>query len=201
MALDEKSARFEARFVARRLLDDLDLIFVPLRPPRIHAKQHARPIAALGATGAGVNLDISVVGIGLAGQQGLDLAAPGFRLQGFQLVEPFRRGNLILFCLGELDERDRVQKFIFKMFERTKPILESSALAHYFLRGFGIFPKVGYLRPWRSVRQGGGRRHRRQRCLLSNPIDCLIERTSASASARIWHSLKRKMGRDGDGTK
>jgi hypothetical protein len=48
-----------------------------------------------------------------------------------------------LFRLGELDERDRVHKFIFKMFERTKAILESGALAHDFLRRFGIVPKVG----------------------------------------------------------
>ncbi len=146
MALDEQGAGFEARFVARRLLDDLDLIFVPLGPPRIHAKQHARPIAALGAAGAGVNLDIGVVGIGLAGQQRLDLAAPGVRLQGVQLAEPFLSGSLVAFRLGKLDKRDRIQKFVFEMIERTKPILKCGALAHDVLRGFGIIPKIRIFR-------------------------------------------------------
>ena len=184
VALDEQGAGFEARFVARRLLDDLDLEFVALGPSRIHAKQHARPIAALGPAGAGVNLDISVIGIGFAGQQRLDLTALGFHLQGFQLAEAFLLGRRVLFRLGKLDQRDRVQKFTFETIERAKPFLELGTLAHDFLRGLGVVPRLD-LRPWRSVRRGGERRLRRQRCLLSNPIDCWMDWTSASASARI----------------
>jgi hypothetical protein len=48
-----------------------------------------------------------------------------------------------LFRLGELDQRDRVQKFTFETIERAKPFLELGTLAHDFLRGFGIVPKVG----------------------------------------------------------
>jgi hypothetical protein len=62
VAFDEQRARLDAGLFARRLLDHLDVEFVPLAPAH-HAKQHARPILAFGAAGAGMNLDEGVVGV------------------------------------------------------------------------------------------------------------------------------------------
>ncbi len=102
MALDEQRAGFDARFVAGRLLDDLDLEFVALGPAGIHAKQHARPVAALGAAGPGVNLDIGVVGVDLARQQRFDLAALGFELELLELPDRLLFGRVVLFRLGQV---------------------------------------------------------------------------------------------------
>jgi hypothetical protein len=90
-----------------------------------------------------MNLDISVVGIRLARQQRLDLAAPSLHFQSFEQVEPFLFGRHILLRFGEFDERDRIKQFIVKTAERTKSVFELGALAHDFLRGFGIVPKIG----------------------------------------------------------
>ena len=51
-----------------------------LGPARIHAQQHAGPVLALGAAGAGMDFEIAVVAVGLAGQQRLELAAGDFGL-------------------------------------------------------------------------------------------------------------------------
>ena len=129
-------------FVARRLLDDLDLEFVPLGPARIHAKQHARPVAALGAAGPGMDLDIGVVAIDLAGEQRLDLAPLGLDLQALQLIDRLFLGGGIVFRLGEFDERRGVVEFALETREGAEPIFEFGALAHDFLRGFGVVPEI-----------------------------------------------------------
>ena len=53
------------------------LVAVRLGPAHVHAQQHLGPVLRLGAAGAGVHLDVAVVGVGLAGQQALDLAPLG----------------------------------------------------------------------------------------------------------------------------
>ena len=63
------------------LADDLHLVVAAFRPAHIHALQHLRPVLALGAAGAGMNLDIGVVGVGLAGEQRLDLPGVGLLAQ------------------------------------------------------------------------------------------------------------------------
>ena len=52
----------------------LHLVAVLLGPARVHAHQHLGPVLRLGAAGAGVDLDVAVVAVGLAGQQAFDLA-------------------------------------------------------------------------------------------------------------------------------
>ena len=63
------------------LLEQLDLVAVLLGPARVHAQQHAGPVLAFGAAGAGMDFEIGVVGVGLAGQQRLELAPRGLGLE------------------------------------------------------------------------------------------------------------------------
>ena len=64
-ALDEDRGRLNARLFPIVLADQLDLIAPPFSPAHIHALQHLSPVLALGATGAGVDFDVSVVAVGL----------------------------------------------------------------------------------------------------------------------------------------
>ncbi len=89
MALDEQRAGFDPGLVAKSFFDELDLEFVPLGPARIHAKEHARPVAALGAAGPCMDFNISVVAIDLAREQRLDLTALGFGLEVAEFGEAF----------------------------------------------------------------------------------------------------------------
>ncbi len=72
LALDLEGGGLDARLLAGALVDKLHLEAAPLRPTHVHARQHRGPVLALGAAGAGVDLDVGVHAVGLARQQRLD---------------------------------------------------------------------------------------------------------------------------------
>ena len=93
VALDDQRRRFDPRFVAGRLFDDLDLEFAALGPAHVHAQQHARPVAAFGAAGARMDFDIGVVAVRLARQQRLELAPLALGLQPLEDAEALLLGG------------------------------------------------------------------------------------------------------------
>ena len=107
-ALDQQRRRFDAGLFAVMLADDLDLVVVPLGPAHIHALEHLRPILALGAAGAGMDLDIGVVGVGLAGEQRLDLALMRLGPELLQRRLGFGDDARIALLLAERNELDIV---------------------------------------------------------------------------------------------
>ena len=176
--------RLDAGLLALALLQQLHLVAVLLGPAHIHAHQHLGPVLRLGAAGAGVDLDVGVVGVGLAGQQALDLAPLRLLGQRAQRRHALGRHRRIAIGLGQSRSvpacrRPRVSSL------RTPSICagELIALAHHLLRGGGVVPERRDLRRARSVRRGGLRRHPSQRCLLSSATDCLICSFRASDSA------------------
>ena len=58
--------RLDPGLLARMMVDQFDLQAVALAPARVHAAEHLGPVLALGSAGAGVDLDIGVVGVRLA---------------------------------------------------------------------------------------------------------------------------------------
>jgi hypothetical protein len=146
VALDDDRRRFDAGFVAGGLLHHLDVEFASLAPAHVHAQQHARPVAALGAAGARVHFDISVVAVRLARQQRLDLAAFAFDLEGAKLGEAFGLGFGVAFDLAEFDEGHRVVKLALHLGERAEAILQHRTLAHQLLRGVGVVPEARVFR-------------------------------------------------------
>ena len=115
-----------------------------LGPARVHAQQHARPVAAFRAAGAGMDFDEGVVGVGFARQQRLDLPALGLDLDRLELVDAFLLGGGIAFHLAEFDESDGVFEIALEL-ASSEPSRSSSvgALAHQLLREFGIVPEIG----------------------------------------------------------
>ena len=75
VALDQQRRRLDAGLFAVALSISSTLSRCALGPARVHAQQHLRPVLAFGAAGAGVDFEIGVVGVGLAREQRLDLAA------------------------------------------------------------------------------------------------------------------------------
>ena len=143
VALDHDRRRLDAGLVARGLLEHLDVEFAPLAPAHIHAQQHARPVAALGAAGAGMHLDIGIEAVGLARQQRLELAPLAFRLQRPELRQALVLGLGIALLLAEFDQRRRVVELALDLGERAQPILQHRPLAHHLLRGVGLGPELG----------------------------------------------------------
>ena len=121
-ALDEDGCRFDAGLFARMLADDLDLVVAPLGPADIHALEHQRPVLAFGAAGAGVNLHIAVVGIGLAGEERLHLALMRFGPELLQCRLGFRDDALIALLLAERHELDIVVELAARRVKRRARI-------------------------------------------------------------------------------
>ncbi len=92
---DPDRRRFDPGLLAAALFEPFDLVAVRLGPARIHAQQHLGPILRLGAAGAGMDLEIAVVGVGLARQQAFELAPGGLGAQLFERSpRPRRRSRL-----------------------------------------------------------------------------------------------------------
>ncbi len=143
VALDDDGRRLDARFVAGGLLDHLDVEFAPLGPAHVHAQQHPRPVAALGAAGAGVDFEIGVVGVRLARQQRLELAPLALGLERLQRRDALGLGRLVALGLAEFDQRRRVVELALDLRQRAEPVLQHRALAHELLGGFRVVPETG----------------------------------------------------------
>ncbi len=59
------------------MVDQVDLHPVALGPTGVHPLKHAGPVLALGSAGTRIDLDVGVIGIGLAGEQRRHLVALG----------------------------------------------------------------------------------------------------------------------------
>ena len=188
-ALDQDRRRFDARLFARMLADDLDLVVAPLRPAHIHALQHLRPVLALGAAGAGVDLHIGVVGVGLAGEQRFHLALVRFGPELLQRRLGFRDDALVALLLTERDELNIVVKLECDPAEARERGFELLPLAHEALRPRRVAPEIWRFELARRDRQGGSSPVQGQRCLLSRVKDCLMSLTMASVSERILSSV------------
>src|SRR3979490_3387838 len=75
VAADLDGGGFDAGFFALRLFQIFDLEPVVFGPARVHAQQHRGPVLALGAAGAGMDLEIGIEAVGFARQQSFQLAA------------------------------------------------------------------------------------------------------------------------------
>ena len=106
-------------------------------------KQHLGPVLALGAAGAGMHFEIGVVGVGLAGQQRLELAA---RDLGLELAQRrFRFGDDLLVVLGfaELDHGQLIVELLLDRGDGVELILERGALLHHAAGALRIVPEIG----------------------------------------------------------
>ncbi len=143
VALDENGRRLDARFLAVMALDELDLVAALFGPARVHAEQHLRPVLAFGAAGAGMDLDIGVVGVGLAGEQRLDLGRARLVARGLQRGLGLGDDGVVAFGLAHLDQFEIVVEGGFELAVAADRFLQPRALAHHVLRGGGVVPEVG----------------------------------------------------------
>ena len=96
--------RLDAGALAFALFEPLDLVAMRFRPAHIHAHEHAGPVLALGAAGAGVDFEIAVVGVGLAGKQRFELAPRHLGLQALERGFRLGDGLVVIFGFAQLDQ-------------------------------------------------------------------------------------------------
>ena len=135
--------RLDAGALAFALLDPLDLVAVLLGPAHIHAHQHAGPVLALGAAGAGMDFEIAVVGVGLAGEQRFQFAPRHFRLQALERGFRLGDGLVVLFGLAQLDHGELVVELLLDAADGVELVLQRVALAHHALAARLVVPESG----------------------------------------------------------
>ena len=145
MALDQERRALDPGLLAVGPVDDVDLEAVLLGPAAVHALQHLGPVLALGTAGAGMDLEVGVVRIGLAGKQALDLAARGFRLDPADGALAFADASLVALGLPELDQRQGILEVLLEPPDGAGLVLERVPLAHDLLGRLGVVPEVRVL--------------------------------------------------------
>ena len=96
VALDEHSGAADAGFLVAQLIDHFKLKAVALGPARVHAQQHLRPVARLGAAGSRAYLDEGIAGVLGAGEHGAQVEIVEFLLEGVQLFLQFAFETFVL---------------------------------------------------------------------------------------------------------
>jgi len=80
--------------------------------------------------GAGIDLDVAVVAVGLARQQGLELGPPGHLLQPPQLLAGVVQGGLVALHVGQFGVLQGVLELALQGLHRLDRIGQAGALAH-----------------------------------------------------------------------
>ena len=104
LTVDLKGHRLDTGLVSVQIVQHFHCEAVALRPACIHAVQHARPVAALGAARACVQLQNCVVSVIFSGQQGLDGHGIQLGCKGLQLRLDLRHQIRVIFLISHLNQ-------------------------------------------------------------------------------------------------
>src|SRR4029453_18451454 len=95
-----------------------------------------------GAAGAGMNLNIGVIAVGLAREQRLHFARVGLLPQTGKHLLGFRADVLVPLLLAELDERDLIVELADNAVKRAERAFDPLALAHQALGAAAVGPEI-----------------------------------------------------------
>src|SRR5690606_858780 len=118
-----------------------DLVAAPLRPAAVHPEQHLGPVLALGTAGAGMNLEVGIVGVRFAAEQSLHLVRIGSLGEPAEAGEPFGNDRVVSFHLAEFHKLDRVSHFARDLVNGPDRTFEAAPFAHKFFRALGVVPE------------------------------------------------------------
>ena len=143
VALYFERAGFDPHFVARLIVERLDLVAVRLAPAGVHAQQHRRPVERLGAAGSGVDVQNGAHLVLVAAQH----------VAQFERFDMLHRSGVMLIHLGlgdhlllqKIGHEFQILDLLYDGVVIGDPALDRRNLAQLLLRMRGIFPKVGLL--------------------------------------------------------
>jgi hypothetical protein len=134
---------FDAGHLALGLFRDLDLETLAFTPAQIHAQQHLRPVLRLGATGAGLHIDVGIVGVGLAAEHALEFQPLHLGFETLHIRCQRGGGGLVVFQLDQLGQFERVGDAARQLADAADDVFQTRPLAIEFLRALGVFPDLG----------------------------------------------------------
>jgi hypothetical protein len=113
-----------------------------LGPAHIHAQQHLGPILRFGAAGTGMDLEVAIIGIGLAREQALELALGNLGTQRLELALGLCDDAGIALRLAELDELELLLQLARDLAIAADCTIELVALAQQRLRRRRFLPEI-----------------------------------------------------------
>ncbi len=139
-----------------------------------------------------MDLEIAIIGVGLAGEQALELPLGDLGAQGLESGLRFGDDRGVAFCLAELDEAKLIVELALDPTIAVDGAVELVALAQQCLREGGLFPQLGVFRlgvqlveaagcvvPVKDASSAGKARHAPPRPLLES------QRASNPSSHRV----------------
>ena len=103
-----------------------------------------------------MNLEVAVIGVGLARQQAFELAPSGLGAQPFERGLGVGDDRRLAFGFAEFDQLERILDLALDPAIAVDRLVEPGALAQQLLRRRGVVPQTWGSRPWRSARPGAG---------------------------------------------
>jgi hypothetical protein len=118
---------------------------VAFRPTQVHAQQHFGPVLRLGAARSGLEVDVGIVGIELAGKHAPEFEPCHALFGSLDIADNFAEQLLVILSTGELEELGVVRQCALERADCFDDIAERGALAPECLRALGRRPDRGVL--------------------------------------------------------
>jgi hypothetical protein len=118
---------------------------VRLGPAQIHPQQHFRPVLRLGAAGAGLNVQVRVVGVHLTREHAPEFEALYARLEAPQVAFHFGCRGRVIFFDRKREQLVCIAQTVLDLVETDDDLLQPRPLLAERLRALRFVPDVRLL--------------------------------------------------------
>jgi hypothetical protein len=116
-----------------------------LGPAQIHPQEHFRPVLRLGAARTGLDVEIRVVGVHIAGEHAPELEALDARFEASQITFHFGCRRRVVFFNGQRKQLVRIAQAVRNFVEADDDLLQPGSFLAQCLRALGVVPDVRLL--------------------------------------------------------
>ena len=147
LSLDLEHGAFDAGFLPITDVENLDGEILALRPARVHAHEHLRPILRLRAARSGGDLHLRIAKVVVPLQERLQLEGVGLVADGERLPVDFGDHLRVGIGVEQLVHLNRALRARPELVERVNPDAERLDLLHHLLRTLLVVPEraLGHL--------------------------------------------------------
>ena len=142
LALEAHGGGLDAGHVAVGGFHQLGLEAVRLAPAQVHAQQHLGPVLGFGAAGTGLDVQIGVGGVHLAGEHAAEFQVGDHALQALQVRFHFRDGGFVALFHRQFKQIAGVTDALTGLVQGGDDVFQLRALLAQGLGPLGLVPDV-----------------------------------------------------------
>ena len=141
---DMNRCALDACHFARRCFDDLDLEAMRFSPAQVHSQYHFRPVLSLGTTGAGLDVEVRVVGVHVTRKHAPELEACNLLLESAEIGGQLVDRVLVAFFQRHFEQLAGVTEAGLQLVEADNHVFQLRAFLPERLGAPGIVPYIGF---------------------------------------------------------